>query len=60
MLSVNKYALEYIDHCRSRVAEDVSAYQALVAVAKNRLRLTRLHLTLQFEPLSSVSSATWF
>jgi uncharacterized damage-inducible protein DinB len=36
MLSVNNYTQKYIDECRSRVAEHLSAYQALVAAARNQ------------------------
>jgi hypothetical protein len=36
MLCVNNYTQKYIDECRSRVAAQVSAYQALVATAKNK------------------------
>ncbi|SRR6266478_2359462 len=36
MLCVNNYAQKYIDECRSRVAAQVSAYQALVATARNQ------------------------
>jgi hypothetical protein len=36
MLSVNKYTQGYVDRCRSRVAEDVSAYQGLVAAARKQ------------------------
>lgn len=33
---VNSYPQEYVANCRSRVAEQVSAYQALLAAARNR------------------------
>ena len=36
MLCVNNYTQNYIDECRSRVAAQVSAYQTLVAAAKNQ------------------------
>jgi hypothetical protein len=36
MLCVNNYTQEYVDECRSRVAEQVSAYQTLVATARNK------------------------
>ena len=36
MLCVNNYTQKYIDECRSRVAAQVSAYQALVATARNQ------------------------
>lgn len=36
MLCVNNYTQKYIDECRSRVAKHVSAYQALVAAARNQ------------------------
>lgn len=36
MLCVNNYTQKYIDECRSRVAEQVSAYQTLVAAARNQ------------------------
>ena len=36
MLSVSSYTQEYIDDCRSRVAKQVSAYQTLVAAARNQ------------------------
>jgi hypothetical protein len=36
MLGVNKYTQEYLDKCRSRVAEHVSAYQTLVAAVRNQ------------------------
>ncbi|HEY3365154.1 MAG TPA: hypothetical protein VGK74_08895 [Symbiobacteriaceae bacterium] len=36
MLCVNNFTQKYIDECRSRVAAQVSAYQALVAAARNQ------------------------
>ncbi|MDD5320091.1 MAG: hypothetical protein PHD43_05650 [Methylococcales bacterium] len=36
MLCVNNYTQKYIDECRSRVAAQVSAYQSLVATARNQ------------------------
>lgn len=36
MLCVNNYTQKYIDECRSRVAAQVSAYQTLVASARNQ------------------------
>ena len=36
MLCVNNYSQKYIDECRSRVAAQVSAYQTLVATARNQ------------------------
>jgi len=36
MLCVNKYTQKYIDECRSRVSAQVSAYQTLVATARNQ------------------------
>lgn len=36
MLGVSKYTQEYLDKCRSRVAEHVSAYQTLVAAVRNQ------------------------
>jgi len=36
MLCVNNYTQKYIDERRSRVAAQVSAYQALVATARNQ------------------------
>jgi hypothetical protein len=36
MLCVNNYTQKYIDECRSRVAEQVSAYHTLVAAARNQ------------------------
>jgi hypothetical protein len=36
MLCVNSYTQEYVDKCRSRIGEEVSAYQALIAAARNR------------------------
>jgi len=36
MLCVNNYTQKYIDECRARVAAQVSAYQALVATARNK------------------------
>lgn len=36
MLCVNNYTQNYIDECRSRVAAQVSAYQGLVATARNQ------------------------
>jgi len=35
MLCVNNYTQQYIDECRTRVAEQLSAYQTLVAAARN-------------------------
>lgn len=36
MLCVNNYTQKYIDECRARVAAPVSAYQSLVATARNQ------------------------
>jgi hypothetical protein len=36
MLGVSKYTQKYIDECRSRVSEQVSAHQTLVAAARNQ------------------------
>jgi len=36
MLCVNNYTQKYIDECRSRVAEQVSAYRTLVAAARTQ------------------------
>ncbi len=36
MLCINNYTQKYIDECRSRVAAQVSAYQTLVATARNQ------------------------
>ena len=36
MLCVNNYTQKYIDDCRSKVTAQVSAYQALVAAARNK------------------------
>lgn len=36
MLCVNNYTQKYIDECRSKVAAQVSAYQTLVAAARNQ------------------------
>lgn len=36
MLCVNNYSQKYIDECRSKTAAQVSAYQSLVAAARNQ------------------------
>jgi len=36
MLSIDNYTPEYVTKCRSRVAEQVSAYQTLLAAARKR------------------------
>ena len=36
MLCVNNHTQKYIDECRQRVAAQVSAYQTLVATARNQ------------------------
>ena len=36
MLCVNNYTKEHIDQCHSRVAAQVTAYQTLVATARNQ------------------------
>ena len=36
MLSIDNYTPEYVAKCRSRVAEQVSAYQTLLAAARKR------------------------
>ena len=38
MLSVDTYTPEYVAKCRARVAEQVSAYQALLAAARKRTK----------------------
>jgi hypothetical protein len=51
MLGVSKYTQKYIDECRSRVSEQVSAYHTLVAAA--RAAIDELHLNTAikaFEP----------
>lgn len=36
MLCANTYTQEYVDKCRSRIGEQVGAYQALLAASRNR------------------------
>jgi hypothetical protein len=36
MLCVNNYTRKYIEECRSKVAEHVAAYQALIAAARKK------------------------
>lgn len=53
MLGVSKHTQKYLDECRSRVAEQVSAYQALVAAARNQAAHGESELTTAigaFEP----------
>ena len=54
MLCVNNHPEEYVDQCRSRVAEQVSAYQAMVAAARKEAAHTaRLDSAIAaFEPHS--------
>jgi hypothetical protein len=49
MLCVNNYTQEYIDQCRSRVAAQVSAYQTLVATARNQTSTDEPLLNAAFE-----------
>lgn len=54
MLSINKYAQEYVDECRSKIARQISAYTDLVSVARDVDRTNEARLdssTEAFEPL---------
>lgn len=49
MLCVNNYTQKYINECRSRVAAQVSAYQTLVAAARNQTATDEPHLNTAIE-----------
>lgn len=58
MLCVNNYPQKYIDDCRASFAEQVSAYQALVATARNLAAGDDGNSTRPWKRLSLVSSTT--
>ncbi len=49
MLCVNNYTQKYIDECRSRIAEHVSAYQTLIAAARNHAGIGALSVNAAIE-----------
>ena len=58
MFCETNYTQKYIDECRLRVAEQVSAYQTLVSTARNQAATDEPPLTLQLKPLNIISLTT--
>jgi hypothetical protein len=49
MLGVDKFSPRYIEACRTRVAEQVAAYQTLATVARNQAAADASHLNAAIE-----------
>lgn len=61
MLCINNYSQQYIDKCRSKIAKQVTAYQSLIAAARNSAAINKQqldHAIETFEP--HICSTAWF